>query len=321
VSVLVIGKFEGLHLGHRALINEVTRRAKSLNSKAILAAFRPHPQKILHDPHYAPLFSNEEFAEITAGWGLDEVVFIPFTADFANMPAEDFCRWILQEFAPQEIVVGEGFRFGKESGGTVEMLEKIFNVKIFPLLKNPSRALRALAGRPAASAAPASPDVRAKNFNIGEINTSRIRGLLKSYEFEKASELLGFSFFLMGVVEKGRQMGRVLGFPTLNIYPCGDKFLPQNGVYVTRTIIDGVAFAGLTNIGVRPTVTDEDKLAVETHIPDLVSAPNAMYGKRIKVEFLRFIRAEKKFGSAEELQFQIKSDLVRGDKFYEKSDR
>jgi riboflavin kinase/FMN adenylyltransferase len=290
VSVLTIGKFEGLHLGHRALINEVTRRAKSLACKAILAAFRPHPQKILHDPSYTPLFSNEEFAEITADWGLDEVIFIPFTADFANMSAEDFCRWILREFAPQEIVVGEGFRFGRGRGGTVEELEKIFKVKRFKLLKKLDQ-----------------------NFNIGEINTSRIRGLLKSYEFERASELLGFSFFLMGEVEKGRQLGRVLGFPTLNIYPSVGKFLPQNGVYVTRTIIDGVAFAGLTNIGVRPTVTDEDKLAVETHIPDLVSAPNAMYGKCIKVEFLRFIRAEKKFGSAEELQFQIKSDLARGE--------
>jgi riboflavin kinase/FMN adenylyltransferase len=133
--------------------------------------------------------------------------------------------------------------------------------------------------------------------------------LLVENKLNEAATLLGFPFFIVGEVTKGRQLGRVIGFPTLNIYPPGEKFLPENGVYETRTLLGGVWMAGVTNIGLCPTVSDCAKNSVETHIPDLQAKPDEMYGRQIKVELLRFIRPERHFDTIEELQSQIKTDI------------
>lgn len=289
--VLTVGKFEGIHGGHRALLGEVARRARAKNLAAVAAVFSPHPQKFLRDESYKPLFSPHERDEMILAQGIDSILALEFNAELASMPAKIFCEKIFGEFGAREIVVGENFRFGRGREGTIKILREAAN----------SHGAEVCVVKKISS----STDWKIQSVDI---STSKIRALLAACEFEKARALLGFPFFIRGEVTKGRQLGRVLGFPTLNLYPPADKFLPQNGVYETRTIFpDGVQMRGLTNIGVRPTVSDEAKISVETHIPKLATE---LYGTQIKVEFLRFIRAERRFESESDLRNQIKTDIA-----------
>jgi len=299
--VLTIGKFEGVHLGHRALICEVVNRARELGVPSVVAAFDPHPFTLLRDPSYKPIFTLPERVKLIRALGIDHIVTFNFDHALAAMPAHDFCNKIAADLHPREIIVGENYRFGNSRGGSIETLRGIAEVNIFQ-----QKTLGALPPTPHKPLKRLDP-----NFETEIISTSRVREFLEVGDFAQAEELLGFPFFVSGVVTKGKQLGRVLGFPTLNLYPDGDKFLPQNGVYETRTTINGVSMVGITNIGLRPTVSCpiETQISVETHIPSLIAAPNEMYDKHIQVEFTRFMRPECKFNSAEELSAQIKKDL------------
>jgi len=280
-SVLTIGKFEGIHLGHRALLREVSNRAKTESLKPVVLVFKPHPFKFLHDKDYKPIFSEQEREKLLREF-VNEIVTLDFDTELMSMKASDFCKKLFTELNAGEIVVGESYRFGNNREGTVETLRE------------------------------AAAEYKAKIHvvkNVDNISTSSIRDLLSENKFPEAEKLLGFPFFIEGEVTKGRQIGRVLGFPTLNLYPPEDKFLPPYGVYKTRTItINGETLPGLTNIGIRPTVDESANLSVETHIPGLTGE---MYGRQIKVEFLQFIRAEKRFENPEALILQIKEDLKR----------
>jgi len=290
ICVLTVGKFEGIHQGHKALLLEVVRRAKSAGVASVVVMFSPHPFQFLRDPSYKPIFTESEREHLLNEIGIDHVITLRFDENFAAMKASEFCHKLFTELKAREIVVGEGYRFGNGREGTIETL------------------------RDAAKTYGGSVHVLA-NVSHGEaISTSNIRKLLSENKLHEAASLLGFPFFMMGEVKKGQQLGRVLGFPTLNLYPSDEKFLLQNGVYETITILDGVPMKGLTNIGKRPTVTEPSptdiRIAVETHIPSLVAKPNEMYGRHIKVKFLRFLRPEQRFNTPEELQLQISKDLL-----------
>jgi riboflavin kinase/FMN adenylyltransferase len=277
-KVITIGKFEGIHLGHRALLQEVSNRAKAESLQSAALIFKPHPFKFLYDKDYKPIFTEHEREKLLRGF-VNDIITLNFDSELVSMKASDFCKKLFTEINAREIVVGENYRFGNKREGTTKTLHEAaaeHNAKI--------RVIK----------------------NVDNISTSDIRSLLCENKFKEASRLLGFPFFIEGTVEKGRQLGRVLGFPTLNIYPPEDKFLPMYGVYKTRAIIDGKTMAGITNIGIRPTVDDSAKLSVETHVPDLT---DELYGHQIKVEFLEFIRAEKRFENLDELKLQIKEDL------------
>lgn len=285
--VLTVGKFEGIHLGHRALLGEVVQRAKLAGVASVVVSFEPHPFKFLRDNMYKPIFTKDERAALLREIGVDYVFTYNFDSTFAKKTAADFCREIFAEYrGVREIVVGENYRFGNAREGNIETMKN------------------------AAKAHGATVHVMEQ---MGVISTSQVREMLAANEMKKARELLGFPFFITGEVTKGRQLGRVLGFPTLNLYPPQDKFLPQNGVYETRAIIGGEPMVGLTNIGLRPTVSNptETQISVETHIPSLIAKPDAMYGQHIKVELIRFMRPERRFESTEELQAQIREDCLR----------
>ncbi|MCL1884300.1 MAG: riboflavin biosynthesis protein RibF [Defluviitaleaceae bacterium] len=280
--VLTIGKFEGIHCGHQALIKTVESRAKAKNLTSVVAIFEPHPAKILREPNYKPIFTESERASLIHELGVDKIITLPFNSEVAQQSPEEFACEIFEKLNAREVVIGENYRFGKNREGTIELLRKIADkysaqVHVFKTM----------------------PD----------ISTSYVRELLVENKLNEASQLLGHPFFIAGIVTKGRQLGRVIGFPTLNLYPKDDKFLPENGVYKTRTLINNTPMDGITNIGYRPTVSDSAETAIETHIPKLVAMPDEMYGKHIKVEFLRFIRPERRFDSIEELQSQIQTDI------------
>ena len=289
-NVLAIGKFECIHRGHRALLGEVVRLAQSnpLLASAMLV-FEPHPARVLFDPGYKPLFTGPEREFLAGRLGLDYLLEYPFDRAFAAMSPAYFCRLLFEEMQVRILVVGEGYRFGHNREGTVATLEQAArerNAKIHIV----SPAAHGLA--------PA------------KISTSTIRALLAANQLPEAESLLGYPFFVQGTVTPGRQLGRTIGFPTLNLYPPEGKFLPGNGVYATRTILEGQSYKSITNIGTRPTVAESSQISVETHLIGYTGGE--LYGKEVHVDFLRFIRPERKFESLEALKAQIMEDLGHG---------
>jgi len=290
--VLAIGKFESIHRGHRALIEETIRRAKQRGLASAVMVFEPHPITVLGDSNYKPLFTGPERVCLLDEYGLDYIFPCPFNADFATLSPAAFCEKLFCEYHAREIIVGEDYRFGHNRVGTVETLR--------------------------AEASKYNGDVHVIEVmedSGAVISTSLIRNLLSANRLPEARKLLGFPFFVMGVTAKGRQLGRTLGFPTLNIYPDDDKFLLADGVYATRTYIQGEELQSITNIGLRPTVNAPDSAvkirSVETFVFDLPEKflDKELYSLQIKVEFLNFIRPERRFDSLDDLKAQIQLDI------------
>ena len=304
--VLAIGKFESIHLGHRALIAEMLRAAVCENLPAALLVFTPHPYRVLFDPGYKPLLTDRERQHIVGNLGVDYLLEYPFTPEFAAMPPECFCQKIFNELRAQVVVVGQGYRFGYNRTGTVDTLRQL--------------------AQPAGAQIHVVPLHAKASQDTHKTSTSAIRSLLTEGKLAEAEALLGYPFFIMGHVTPGRQLGRTIGFPTINLYPPEDKFLPENGVYATRTTLGGQTYKSITNIGLNPTVTGENSgLPVETdtmHTVHQICLNNAQkaaethifgysgdaYGMSAKVEFLRFIRPEQRFDSLDALKAQIDND-------------
>ena len=295
--VLAVGKFESIHKGHRALIGEMLRLAQGAGTlwggeladnrlATALVVFEPHPYRVLFDPAYKPLLTGPERAHVLEGLGLDYLLEYPFDGDFSAMSPDDFCRKLYVELQAQVVVVGQGYRFGRKRAGTVDTLRQ-YATEYDRLVHE------------------VTPQLAAEG---GKTSTSAIRALLLENKLSEAESLLGYPFFVMGTVTPGRQLGRTIGFPTINLYPPEDKFLPTDGVYATRNFLDDRAYNGITNVGVRPTVEGAGApRSVETYL--LGFEGGDLYGKPIRTEFLRFIRPEKKFDSLEALKAQILEDL------------
>ncbi|MCL2572282.1 MAG: riboflavin biosynthesis protein RibF [Defluviitaleaceae bacterium] len=275
--VLAVGKFESIHLGHRALIGEVVRLAKDNGLASALIVFEPHPYRVLSDSGYKPLFTGPERARLVEGLGVDYMVEHHFDADFAALSGCFFGQKLINELQARIVVVGKGYRFGRGREGTVDTLRLFADVV---------------------------------EVGVNETSTSAIRGLLSENKLTEAEGLLGFPFFIIGDVTPGQRLGRTIGFPTINLYPCEEKYLPVDGVYATRVVIDNKKYRGVTNIGVRPTVADKGApRSVETYLLDFEGGE--LYGKDIRVEFLSFIRLERRFDSLEALQVQIAKDCKK----------
>jgi len=275
--VLAVGKFESIHLGHRALIDEVVRLAKDNGLASALMVFKPHPYRVLSDIGYKPLFTGPERARMVEGLGVEYMIEHRFDDEVAAFMPCFFCQKLRSELQARIIVVGEGYRFGRGREGTVDTLRQFADVV---------------------------------EVGVDKISTSAIRQLLLENKLDEARGLLGFPFFIMGEVTPGRRLGRTIGFPTINLYPCEEKYLPVDGVYATQVIIDNKKYRGVTNIGVRPTVAGEGApRSVETYLLDFEGGE--LYGVDIRVEFLSFIRPERRFDSLEALQIQIAEDCRR----------
>lgn len=284
--VLTIGKFEGIHLGHQALLAEVTRKAAAIGIASAAMVFDPHPRVLLQSLNYSPLFTSEEHDHILQTTGLNYLITYPFTKALAKMPPQDFCKVIFETYKAKLVIVGENYNFGRDRTGDIALLRQEAAkygaaVQIAPM---------AIAG-------------------ASKISTSRIRGLLAESKIKEAQAQLGFHFFIMGTVSAGKKLGRTLGFPTLNIYPPQEKFLPPSGVYSTKVTFNETSYRGITNIGLRPTVNSTSNIkSIETNLPDYCGG--SLYGTHIKVELLDFIRPERKFYSVEELRIQIAKDVM-----------
>jgi riboflavin kinase/FMN adenylyltransferase len=290
---LAVGKFESIHRGHRALVQEVICLAKEKGLASAVAAFTPHPYRVLGNGDYKPLFTQRERARLLEQQGVDYLLEYPFNEDLIALPPADFGQIIFQQLQAHTVVVGEGYRFGHNRAGTVQTLQD--------LAKQYKREV-------------------ITTDNYGNISTSSIRALLdgeseaNAPQLKKATQLLGFPYFAMGTVAHGRKLGHGLGFPTANLYPPADKFLPQYGVYITQTTAKNRLYNGITHVGLRPTVNaSETAPAIETH---LFGYNEDAYGLEIKVDFLQFLRAEQRFENFDALKAQVNKDIRKAKGYF-----
>jgi phosphoribosyl 1,2-cyclic phosphate phosphodiesterase len=291
-SVLAIGNFDGIHLGHQAILRSTVERAHALNAVSTALTFDPSPRKVLR-PETAPprLSTNAQRMEWFNALGLEAVVVLPFTLDLARLSPDEFVDQILlSDLHVKAVLVGENFRFGHRQAGDVKLLSELGAKYGFAVVIVPPVVYR------------------------GEVVSSTIiRREVAEGDVSHAARLLGRPFALTGEVVSGTGTGRRFTFPTLNL-AVEQELLPARGVYITRSCLEGEtrSHRSVTNIGMRPTFNGSS-LSVETHLLDteLATAP-----KRMEVRFCKRLREEKKFSGPEELRAQIARDIARANKFF-----
>jgi riboflavin kinase/FMN adenylyltransferase len=282
---LAIGVFDGVHLGHRAVLHQALEDARAARGRAVAVTFDPHPAKVLR-PEKSPrlLTATEHKLRLIRGLGIEWILVIPFTAEFAATPPEDFVLRLHAACRPlREICVGHEWCFGKGRAGNLEMLRKMGDQLGFDEI-----------GVPAVHAG-------------GEIvSSTAIRGAVESGDLARAALLLGRNYSILGTVVRGAQLGRSLGFPTANLSAHNEQF-PPNGVYAVTAVLNGQSLKGVVNLGVRPTIASASgERILELHLFDF---DEEIYGEEIEVTFRKILRPEQKFPSLEALKAQIATDI------------
>ncbi len=279
-AAVSLGKFDGLHLGHKYLIREL-EKSRAQGHKSVIFTFDVPPRS-LEDENYKVLLTNQEKEQIFADAGIDYVIECPFTEDLKSMSPVAFLEMLTERIPVREIVAGTDFRFGKNRcGGSDELLNFASKLGYRAVIVDKMQC----GGR--------------------DVSSTRIRKEIAQGHMEEANLLLGYPYFLDAPVVHGNELGRTLGFPTMNQRPSGKKLLPPNGVYASSVTVGGVSFYGVTNIGNKPTVGGGYPTGVETYIFDF---DRQVYDQEIRVSFLSFLRPERKFSSVDELKAQIERD-------------
>lgn len=280
---VALGSFDGLHLGHMKLINKAIELAKENNGKSMVYTFKNHPLSVINKKLVPKLLmDNSTKIEVLKNMGIDILKFVHFNKDFMEISPEDFILNIVKGYNIKGIVVGFNFRFGHKNSGDVKLLKKLSKKYDFELFI-----------------------VEPVEYENEIVSSSRIRKIILDYgNVKEAKEMLPYPYFLEGSVIKGRQIGRKMGFPTINLDYNKDFVIPKEGVYFTAVLYNEKLYKGITNIGYNPTVKGE-KLNVETHI---LNFNEDIYGEKIRVYFLNRLRDEKKFKSLDELSLIIKKD-------------
>lgn len=288
-----LGNFDGLHIGHMSLINILIRESKLNGFKSLVYTFSKHPENILRKKLFTPLLTKEsKKIELLNETALDYLYFDEFDEEYSRMTPEEFVKRILVDRLNVKITVaGFDYRFGYKGEGDVALLKELgkkykFKVIIIPSIK----------------------------IDDEVVSSTKIRQYVAKGDMANVFKLLGRHYSVTAEVISGRRVGNTIGFPTANISPEGYLILPRNGVYITKTYLEGKLYKSITNIGYNPTFEEEKKLTVETHIIDF---EENIYGKRIEVFFLKKIRDEKKFNSIEELKSQIKIDRMKAREFFD----
>jgi riboflavin kinase/FMN adenylyltransferase len=289
-TAVTLGKFDGIHRGHRLLIDEVLS-LKGQGYKAVMFTFSYHPYNLFSDNELKLILTEDEKRARLEALGMDVLISYPFTHETRNTSPEEFIKDILvDKLDAKVVVVGNDFRFGKNRRGDVDMLksmEAVYGYRVIALEK--------------------------KRWRDTVISSSAIREELAKGNMEDVNEMLGQPYYIRGKVLHGRKIGRTLGMPTTNLTPIPNKLLPPCGVYASRTLIDGMSYPGMTNIGYKPSVGAEKNIGVETYIYDF---DGDLYDREIDVELLTYERPELNFDSLEELKLKMEEDLVFGRKYF-----
>lgn len=285
-TVLTLGVFDGLHLGHQRIMQTVAERAKAVDAQATAITFDPHPRAVLHPESAPPLLQtlDQRLANFEV-LGIEQAIVIPFDKEFASNPAEEFLRETVHErLQAKEVYLGKGFAFGKGRAGNIDLLRKLSAELGFVADEVPEIVLRGQ-----------------------RISSSAIRILLAEGRVNLARRMLGRPYGIEGMIVRGNRRGHTIGFPTANLHP-HNRVIPKFGVYATATLVDGTWRRSITNVGVRPTFGQDLEPSIESYIFDF---DGDLYGDVLRVRFLHRIRDERKFNGIDELKAQISRDSAR----------
>tara|TARA_R110002072_G_scaffold22615_1_gene79183 strand:+ start:2868 stop:3800 length:933 start_codon:yes stop_codon:yes gene_type:complete len=283
-SVVTIGTFDGVHVGHKAILNRLVSTAKKEGLESVLLTFFPHPRMVLQTDSNIKLINTlSEKKELLEEIGLDHLVIHPFTHAFSRLTALEYVRDILvNKLHAKKIIIGYDHRFGRNRNANIDDLREFGKTYGFEVL-----------------------EISAQELDDVAISSTKIRNALKAGDIETANNYLGYPFMVSGNVVKGKALGRTMQYPTANLQLDETyKLIPKNGVYIVRSIIDDKVVFGITSIGTNPTVGGTQK-TIETFFLDL---DKDLYGKKLKIEFLSHVRDEETFESLEELKDAIQND-------------
>ena len=283
-TIATLGTFDGVHLGHGKIIKRLIQNASDAHFESLVLTFFPHPRMVLQNDGSIKLLNTiDERAVLLEKAGLDNLIIHPFDQKFSQMEAEEFVKTILvDQFHIKKIIIGHDHRFGRNRSADINDLiafGKIYNFEV--------------------------EQISAEEIDEVSISSTKIRRALDSGNIVLANEYLGYNYFLTGKVIQGKQLGRTINFPTANIKIEEEyKLIPQNGVYIVKSFIDGNLVYGMMNIGTNPTV-DGKQQSIEVHYLDF---EGDLYDKKIAVELLHRIRSEEKFPSFDALKLQLEND-------------
>jgi riboflavin kinase/FMN adenylyltransferase len=291
--VLALGNFDGVHRGHRKILDRVRRVASERGATSVVMTFDPHPPRVVR-PDKAPplLMTTTQRLEAIEATGVQGTAIVRFTSEVSRWDPETFVKTVLVDWLRvSEVWVGANFLFGRDRAGTFTLL-------------------RSLGGRFGFNAEKIDP-VRYKDFVV---SSTRVRRLINEARVDEAGALLGHQYFIDGTVVQGAQRGRTIGFPTANL-STENELLPPHGVYATTATIEGLVYPSVTNIGVRPTVDQSGRVSIETH---LFNVDRNLYGARMRVGFVQRLRDERTFESLDALKTQIQADCDRARVLFER---
>ncbi len=290
-TIVTIGTFDGVHLGHQKILEQIITAAKSSDSESLVLTFFPHPRMVLQEgSEMKQLNTLNEKISLLENLGIDNLVVHPFDKDFSRMTAEEFVKEVLVDtFHLKKIIIGYDHRFGRNRTADINDLKTFGETYGFEVEQ-----------------------ITAKQINEVSISSTKIRTALAEGNIERANEYLGYPYSLTGLVTKGQQLGRTIGYPTANITLEEDyKLIPQNGVYVAQCILNGLTVFGMMNIGHRPTINGTNQ-TIEIHFFDF---NEEIYGQKITVSLLKRLRNEEKFPSLDSLKEQLNTDKTNAKSF------
>ena len=290
-KVIALGFFDGVHLGHQPLLQKVAERSHQLDMTPAVFTFDRSPREFVTGIPVPLLTTVEERRQrVMDLFAIGDVIIAPFDREMMTMPWEAFVLMLARKYQAGWLVAGHDFRFGHKNTGTPALLAE-----------------------KAAQLGMGCDIIPAVTLDGITVSSSHIRRLLEQGDVEQAARFLGDPFSIQGSVLHGKGLGSRIGTPTVNLIPPANRLIPARGVYITRVWVDGQVFPAITNVGVRPTVDTDGGITVESHI---LGQSLHLYGKDCRVEFLKMLRPEKKFGSLNELQAQIAEDTRQAQEYF-----
>lgn len=284
--VVTIGMFDGVHAGHRAILQQLEKSKKQCDGESVLLTFWPHPRIFFGKTDgFSTLTTIEEKLRLLEQTGLDACVVLPFSKEFASLSPEEYIQKILVDgLKARKIVIGYDHKYGKNGLGTFDLMKQFGRVYNFEV-----------------------EEINAFSFNSDAVSSTKIRHFLGEGNIEMANQYLSYNYFIQGSIIHGSQIGRTIGFPTANIHIENEyKMIPANGVYVGYSIVDDKKYKAVINIGHNPTISENNKTSIEVHLIDF---QQDLYNETLQVSFMYRLRDEQKFESLDALKNAIQRDV------------
>lgn len=283
-TILTLGTFDGVHIGHRKILERLTQNIENGKFESLVLTFFPHPRMVLKDQSEIKLLNTiDEKIDLLAKIGIENLVIHPFDESFSRLTAQEFVKTVLvNQFHIHKIIIGHDHRFGKNRTANIDDLISFGKQYGFEVEQ-----------------------ISVQEIDDVSVSSTKIRTALMEGNMDLANEYLGYNYILTGIITKGKQLGRTIGFPTANLAIQDNyKLIPRNGVYVVKSIINQKTIFGMMNIGFNPTVAGEN-LSIEIHYFDFDAD---LYDQEIKVSLLKYLRSEQKFDSVDFLKAQLEKD-------------